>query len=398
MLTTTIAGVDRSSLIRAKSYSIDSILTSQVDTCKFVLVDPAGAYAPAEGSEVIVTNETGTRVFGGRLVITEDFSLGRGGLGYECQLVDFTRDLDRRLVKEVYDNLTAGAIARDILTKYCPGFTSVGVQDGPVIKRIKFNYRAPSKCIEQLARLIGYEWYVDYYRDVRFFATETNPAPISLLDNGPDWFDLRIKRDVTQIRNRVYVRGASYPGNPMTLRFAGNGKQRLWSFGYKAKDVSVAVNGATKTLGLDNVATGKDFYFNYGQETIRQDDAGAVLGSADELAINFTPLIPIRVVLPDEASINEMKAIEGGDGIYEHVVEDKNIDTKELARLRAKSELQGKQIWGRFRTLTTGWRAGQYLDVNLTRRRLQGRFLVYQATLQYAGELNRYVTTVAFGE
>lgn len=394
MLTISIGGTDRSSLIRARSIRVESVLSSQVDTCRFDLRSVDGSYRSEGGQVVLIERGAGNKVFEGRLGPVPEQPLGPVGLIYPgITGRDYGADLGAKLVRKRYAAQTPKQIIDDILTTYFSGagFTTTNVADGPAVT-IGFNYRPADVCIASLADLIGYEWYVDYDKDIHFFPKESEYAPISLADGSTNYRGFRVLRDPTQIRNRVYVRGATYYGAEKTVNLVGNGQTRVWQLPYEIKEVSMDLNGAAVTDGVDNLTNGKDFYWTH-DGRVRQDDSGTLLTDTDVLAVSFLPKIPLRVVVEDPASIAARAAIEGGDGIHEYLVVDERIEDKALARKRGQAELRmyanAEQVI-RFRTFENGLRAGQLLPINLTRYDLDGNYLIRRVTLQYAGDLDTY--------
>ncbi|GAH50461.1 unnamed protein product, partial [marine sediment metagenome] len=87
-----------------------------------------------------------------------------------------------------------------------PDFTTNNVEDGPIIPDISFDNVQVSEAITKIAEICGYEWYIDYDKDVHFFDKNTYPAPFQLDDDQEYYKDLIINTDISQLRNRVYVK------------------------------------------------------------------------------------------------------------------------------------------------------------------------------------------------
>ena len=87
-------------------------------------------------------------------------------------------------------------------------FTTNNVSDGPTISEIAFDYVQISDALTKIAEICGYEWYVDYDKDIHFFAKNTYPAPFQLDDNQTDYKDLIINTDISQLRNRIFVKSS----------------------------------------------------------------------------------------------------------------------------------------------------------------------------------------------
>ncbi len=115
-----------------------------------------------------------------------------------------------------------------------PGFTTNNVADGSIISEITFDYVNVSDAITKIAEICDYEWYVDYDKDVYFFNKNDYPAPFQLDDNQTDYKDLIIDTDISQMRNRIYVKSSSM-GDIFGEIFIGDGITTSWACKYKAE-------------------------------------------------------------------------------------------------------------------------------------------------------------------
>jgi len=114
------------------------------------------------------------------------------------------------------------------------GFTTNNVADGPIISDISFDYIQVSDAITKIAEICGYEWYVDYDKDIYFFFKTDYSAPFQLDDNQTDYKDLVIDTDISQIRNRIYVKSSSIVDTFGEI-FIGDGATTSWTCKYKAE-------------------------------------------------------------------------------------------------------------------------------------------------------------------
>lgn len=386
MLSVMINGQERRELIDLPSLSIENKLMAEVDTCSFTLETTDRSQAPQLGQEVIIA-EGVERIFGGRIVRTPETEFLPGHFSYLAQVIDYACELDQKLFKESYENMTAGAIIRDLLTKYAPTITAANVKDGPNIQKIRFNYESSSACIKRLCDIAGFDWYVDYNRGLHFFDRETYAAPFSLTEEGGNYSDLSIEPDLSQVRNRVFVRGGVYASDPFTQTFKGDGNNRAWTLAYKPHPISattpitVTLNGVTKTLGIENLddpAT-KDFLLNYSEKVIKAGTNLATPTSTDTIAVTYRYEVPVLVQVDDPSSQQSLAAITGGDGIYEHLIQDENIKTKELAWQVGQAEMaqfSNPKVTASFSTFTSGLRAGMLISVQIARRGIDRTFLI----------------------
>ncbi|HEY3315844.1 MAG TPA: hypothetical protein VGL40_11290, partial [Bacillota bacterium] len=406
MLTTTIAGVDRSTLILAETYNIDSQLGSRRDTAAFVLESGDGSVKAEVGQAVLITNEAGTRIFGGRISTAPPTAQGPVAMRYEVTCVDWSDDLTHHLANEEYTNKTCKEIISDLLTKYAPGdgFTTINVQDGPVIKKIKFPYKDLAWCFDQLAaRAGGYGWCPDSLKDIHFFARETDYAPITITAASKNYIDMRVDPDRSQLVNKVTLRGGNYVAAAITEHLTGDGRKRVFSLGYKPKNVTISAGGPAIAPGVDNLDDEGSFtwFMNHQEKFVRVAAATATPADAATIDVTYSPVIPLLVQQADEPSIAETAAREGDDGIREIIIVDESITSLEAAQDRVQAVLTARAkvaTPGSFSTRETGLKAGQLLSIELPKFGLSGWYMIQAVSMRYLGDLNRYQYEVSFGD
>ena len=387
-ITVKIGGVDRTEYIDARSLSIIDELTSRVNSTSFVFICNDIALAPAAGEAVLI-EEGATKLFSGRILTKEEDFLPPNLLKYQIECIDNTRDLDKKLVIENYIDTLAGDIIKDIIDKYTTGFTYVHVSDGPTIVRIAFDYIQVSEAITKIAECCGYEWYVDYNKDIYFFFKTDYPAPFQLDDDQEHYKDLIVNTDISQLRNRVYVKSEKYETLDFTELFIGDGSTVTWTCKYQANPLpapSLKLNGISKTIGWDGVDNPDDYDFmlNATTKVLSLGTYQSTPADGDEIVITYGGDVPIIIKWDDQDSIDAIKAIEGGDGIFENCITDNNIDTKEWAMDAAKADLlqnANPVIQGTFVTNRSGIKSGQIITLNSTKRNINQNFLVQKVEL-----------------
>ena len=206
-ITIKIGGVDKTEYVDARTLSIRDELTSKVNSASFDFFCHDITIAPKTGEEVLI-EEGAKKLFSGRILSKEESFLPPNLLKYSVECIDHSRDLDKKLVYESYKDQKAGDIYKHIIGNYTTGFTYNNVSDGPTISEIAFDYVQVSDALTKIAEICGYEWYVDYDKDIHFFAKNTYPAPFQLDDNQEDYKDLIINTDISQLRNRIFVKSS----------------------------------------------------------------------------------------------------------------------------------------------------------------------------------------------
>jgi hypothetical protein len=380
----TIAGTDRTADIKLDEFSVEQVLTSQEDNCTFTVKSGA---KPTAGQEIVVT-DGGVKLFAGIIDVVQDDPRTPGVTFYKCQARDYTYQLDRKLVVETYENQAADVIVRDILTKYCSGFTATNVKTGaPTVEYIVFDYRRPSECFRELSDYCGWDWYVDYNKDVWFFnpSSLATPAPVPIEVNT----DVRrLKHDIETegLRNRVYVRGGTMLSDPWTYEVKADGAARAWVLPHKPHDISLTVGGVAKTVGVENLheEANYNYMMNFQEKYVRASTQTATPAAGTTLAFTYKYDIDVITMVEDVASQNAVKAVQGGDGVYEHSIVDDSLTTIDAAEAAGNADLRehaNPRVKGSFETEIGGWAPGQLVTINLPSRGITGTFLIQKVTI-----------------
>lgn len=379
-----IGGVDRTTDVINQSIVVEDTLNDKSNTCSFRLMDLSGNGAPATDDEVIITLDSDDKLFGGYITGISLSKQSTGLVEYSINCVDYTYILDRYLAHRSYQDSTDAEIISDLISRYCVGLgiTTTNVIEGVTINSIKFNYIQLSQCIRKIAQLTGRNWYIDYDKDVHYFPLTTNAAPFDIDSSTTTYNSLNISKDGSQLKNRVYVRGGTKRSDPTTYSVKGDGVARQFPVPDKPHDVSITVNGVSKTLGIKNVDTsGYDYYVNFQEKYIEQDSGLTILATTDTLAVTYTYDIPILVAIEDTTSIME-------NGVKEFAIFDKTIDTTQAARDRASAELTDYAndiVEGSFITYETGFRSGQYININLSDYGINDDYIVQKVSARSLG-------------
>lgn len=390
-----INDIDRTGDVLNTSPSIEDVVNDKQNTCSLSLVDRSGNGIPTTDQEIVITLADDTILFGGYIISVVMAKKGNGVVIAEINCVDYVRLLDSNLVHQSYESKTDKEIIEEIVNRYCAGFgiTTTNVIEGVTIDQITFNYLQPSQCLRQICDLTGRNWYIDYSKDIHYFPLTTSTTPFNITSTNNEYFDLRIAKDASQMKNRVYVRGGTYLSDETTFSEKGDSAKRQFVLPDKPHEVTVKVNSVTKTLGIKNInLSGFDWYLNYQEKYIEQDTGGSVLTSSDTLEVLYKYDIPILVAVENTASIAE-------SGQKEFAIFDKSITTVQAARDRASAELTdyaNRLVEGTFRTYTAGFRSGQYIHITLTDYDIDDDYLIQQVRARSIGAGNyEYEVSIA---
>lgn len=373
-----IAGVDKSSVIDWPSFSIEDNVDEQPNLCNFTIQKYTGqTYAPAINS-IVEVFDGATKIFGGRILSVKNTIEGDIS-NYQIMCKDYTAELDRILVTDSFSSTTVGDIIEYIIDNYTSGITYANVDCDVAVAKIVFNKMPISKCFSELAKLVNFNWYIDYDKDIHFFVKNTEPAPFNITDTGDDVIpeSIELENDLSQLRNVVIIRGGDkVASNTRTKTHTGDGVQKTFNTDYKFDEKpTVTVNSVAQTVGTENLdTTGFDCYWDYNQKYIRFDTA-----PADTLAIEIEgyPLIPIIAQVEDLASISTY-------GRFEFAKTDKTIKSSDEAKLYGEAQLNAYANSireGSFRSYTSGLISGQTIGITLTDIGVADTFVIQRVTL-----------------
>ncbi len=381
----TISGVERSVDIIHQSIVIEDVINDKQNTLSFSLMDRQSLGVPDPDDEVVITLSDGTIIFSGFIIGVKPGSKQKTGLVlFDISCIDQVRLFDRFLVHKTYEGMTDKAIIQDIVATYCAGsgITTDNVIEGVTIDQIAFNYLQPSECMRKICDLTGRNWFIDYEKDVHYFPLATNLAPFNITVSNNEYTDFTLSKDASQLKNRVYVRGGTKLSDTTTYEEKGDGKKKQFVLPDKPHDITVAVNGVSKTVGIKNIDTsGFDYYVNFQEKYVEQDAGAAVLGTGDTLTVTYKYDIPILVAIEHTASIS-------ASGVHEFAIFDKTITTTQAARDRASAELTDYAysiIEGSFKTMTTGFVSGQYMNIVLSEYGVNDDYIVQKVVARAIG-------------
>jgi len=377
-----INNINKTGLIQWNSFEIEDNINYQPNTLMFrVKVYGNQTYKPEINDAIEVLDQT-EKIFAGTVISVKTES-DAGVVSYLVTAKDFTWELDKVLVTDRYSNKTINQIIDEIVANYLPasGITTDHVNCSVEIATVAFASLPISKCLQQLAELVNFSWYIDYDEDIHFFAKNEEVAPFGLSDDLDNFIrdSLEVENDLSQLRNRVTIRGAEKVSNRTRAQeHTGDGIKKTFYTNYKyASKPTVTVGGVSQTIGVENIDSEGAFscFWDYNQKYIRWLTP-PTNGSA--IVITGYPLIPIIVRVEDPVSISSY-------GVFEFKKVDKSIKSTEEARKYAEAQLSayGNSVReGAFRTYQSGLKSGQTISMNLSSRGLNESFLIMRVNLK----------------
>jgi len=384
----TIGGVDRTKEIKRTNFKINDIINNRVDTCSFKIEKvSAGGYAPALNAEVIALLD-GERIFGGNVSQCGVRTIGSTkAVTLDVKCVGFKHQFSKMLVTDRFEDMTANAIITALMADYGDGFTMANAAADVQIDSIAFNRIPLSDAINKLAGLINYSWYIDYNKDLHFFQKNSKTSAFNIADDSANYVfeSLEVTKDISQIRNSIFVQGGEERGEPRIETYVVEEGQTTFPLANKfAEQPDVEVDGIAQTVGVDFKSEDADFevQWNFNQTYIKFTDGNEPATDA-EVTIEGIPLFPILVNVPSPVSIGEF-------GRFEFSIVDKTIKSRGQAVERALAELQayGGQISeGSFRTHVGGLRSGQIININSDLRGIAEDFLIQKVSFSVINDV-----------
>jgi hypothetical protein len=391
------------------TFNIQAVLTKEKGQFTFNVKAPKAPTLPANMPQIgnaIYVNYTisgNTKlIFGGTVVTVEPIVSGGVLLLYQITAADWGFLFDSKVVKKNYAGMDPQDIVSDLIANFAPrGFTNLHVQRGNfLVSTIKFNYQQPSKCLESLAKQIGWDWYIDPNKDVHFYFAEGTPgassevslAPFNIDDTSGniEWATLDVQIDITNMKNSVYVVGGTY-----AKRYVLSPNPMATPPQYAPIDVYTSVAGTfvyplaypyaestlTITLGGIGQAIGTDQQTDPSLVQVLYNDSGRFIrftsdpGSGHKIVVQGEAQIPILAHVSDPASIATY-------GELQDAIVDSTILSIQEAQERAQADIDmfGDPVYNvKFSTispLANQLFLGQQITLNSAKFGISGKTLI----------------------
>jgi hypothetical protein len=407
MVIVTIKGVDYSPFLTPGTLNISDEINA-ISTCDFQLNVPQNVNLEV-GYEVLLLDKSNHRYYGGTIDRALDVDImGSNRKNIEVSCVDFTQLANRFHIPAVYVEEKAGNMVKNIVAKKLAveGVTTNNVMEGPIIEKAVFNYLKCDTAFNEIAEIIGYNWYIDYYKDLHFFDRESYVAPFEITADNYNYTNLQVEKNRDQYRNKQIITGGKDTTDPQTITFNGDGSQRVFTVPLPlAQKPTLILNGVdvSDQIGIKEVDDDKRFYWSKNTKDIVQDNNDTSLTENDELVINYIGYFPaITIAVKENEELNKRREIEGGSGIYEHMLVDASLNERTLSEDKAKGLLRKygdipKTI--QFQTDVPGLRAGHLIHIDLPEYDLNDKFLIKSVSASDVdGNFLRYDITALDGE
>lgn len=362
---------DVTGILHEDSFRIVDALNGR-NTFDFELTDFTKTRAVREGFSVYA-QWRGNLIFAGTVdEVSESLPDADGVKFINCRCVDFNQIAGRFLVNKIYTGQSLRQIVLNILgtngaldnatRMWEEGILPGQIDEGPVITKAVFPYKTVASCFDDLSRITGMVWNIDYNKRLNFFAVGTYQAPFSIGDSNKAYRDLerRRERSNSDYRNRQFLRAGVDRTEAKVNKFVGDGTRTEFTLDYAIAELNpVPVSPTTPTLAIRRAGLpqqvgirGKDpdgdkattqWYYQVGENSISQNPDSAhhaPLADGEEFQVAYYGQFPIVLVAQSTNEIAARRTLEGGTGVYEDIEEDETIDGRDLASERADALLQ----------------------------------------------------------
>jgi hypothetical protein len=325
-----------------------------------------------------------------------------GGLTVNAMGTDLTGK--SLLIRETL-TAPAGRAATPVLSDLSVSVKTYQIADGPTIAQVQVGYVSISSALGALAEASNTWWNIDSSKRIWFLGSTVVSAPWQV--TSADMHD----EDATELeegnplyRNRQYLVNVKEVTSLQTESQKGDGSSRAFTVAYPVHQApaSITVNGVSKTVGIKQVDTGKDFYWAKGDTVIAQDSGGTLLTSSDTWQIQYYGEWDAVYLAQDSGGVATQAALEGGTtGYVEDVDSVAGIAGDSALAQIANGKLARFCQYGRrltFKTTKAGLRSGQLATVTLPEHSLAGaQMLIEHVAAQEVGIRLWYTVTAVIG-
>ena len=370
----TIAGTDRTSLIRQTDKATITLLLNARATAKFTCLP---SLIPARFAEVVFYAQDGTTpIFGG--IVTKrsirpmhDYaapSLADVDCGDYTTYADFCYS-NLSYVNTVQLETVLGDLVTEKLGAY--GITYTPVTTGISLAPFTWSSKRVSDALRELSDKTNLVFTISPLKALTMFAPGSSPAPYSLTDAAPHCREVTWADSDYTPSNKIIVTCGPSGAASLTQVWTANGADTSWVTSTPAAGLDpthVTVGGAIKVVGAGEAFTWDKPTHTLGVGTDPTPAYGTVI------SLVYIGLFPFVVT-----------ASAAGSPVIEYLSTAPDVTTvaagQELADgLLAKLNQAPREIT--VLTNDQGWAPGQALTVALSARSVTGAFMITQVSIE----------------
>jgi hypothetical protein len=360
--------------VEAGSLKINYDKTGTRATLSFVIIDENFTddtndlyyFESVSGKRVkVYENRNGLYIliFGGKIYEPETRKLNvKPQTKQTISCVDNHECCDRRLVNESYPKMYIHDLFKAIVDEYLADegiwYDSNSIQETTSEISVNCPYIYVSKVFDEIAELIGWQWYIKANKQI-FFNDGSYEIGPTLNENAGYLFDsFKIKDDMSEYRNKEVLRKVNAVTDELTeianplpdnnrsyyVRFKLNNKPKIYITIEKYKNKPRESDLVDpRYVGINGLDTGMEWYWSKNENTITQDQDQPELTSGQYVVLKYKGQYEIDIVRSDTDEIAARKEIEGGDGnstgIYEEAINGDGIEGILVGETKAQADL-----------------------------------------------------------
>lgn len=337
-ITVTVSDIDRTEWFKLQSVTLSRQINSR-SKLTFGLEDKLRGFEPILGSVVRITEDGYKKWFAGHIDTLNRMKHDKSAAQYYTGTAgDFTAICDRRLISATFTDLSLYAIVSQVhgqaLTS--EGITLDGVTNpGPTITGTlpTSGYETVTNFFNKLSKLTGYFWYIDADKVLHFGPFTADFAPFELLP-ATEYRNLVVNQTMANFRNWQYGRTEYNIVETIDITFNGDGATRDFFIeeGFFASEPTITRNGSPQTVGRLGFDPIGDFEWYYDVEGwgIHNFSPEPVLGVGETLEVTYRAQFGNIVQFKDEVSIAARAVIEEGSGIWQSMLEQRYVNTRQM--------------------------------------------------------------------
>ena len=171
------------------------------------------------------------------------------------------------------------------------------------------------------------------------------------------------------------------------VKWKADGVSRIWTLPWEPHEATFKVSEVPQSIGIENVDEDNgdfDYMLNPEEKYIKCSRFTDTPPEGATLALSAKQPILVITMVEDIASQQAIAAVQGGDGIYEHVIVDDSLTTIQAAEAAGMADLRehaNPRVKGSFETEVPGWVPGQIVNINLPDRGVVGEYLVQRVSI-----------------
>ena len=348
--------------------------------CSLDWSDPTGTGIEASlGDEVIVTNTSAGREFGGLVEAVHEAGLIRpslAGVRRSITAKDFSGYCDQRVVTASWSTATLYDILADLTSDYLSTFgvsLSSAQSTGPVMGDLTYEYRMLTDVLNDLAVRSGRNWNLSYTKVLLMTTAGATTAPAEITSTNRVALSVDWEQTRENYANRQYISYGPSGSQVVSDYWTATTGQQDFPLHYSDVEAFwIAYEGVAGYPVGGSSTDGTLYYFDASSHVLVRTSSGIASGTA----VSFQIQVPFPQITYAETTehaddphelVNTLSALADGTDYAA-------AQALAAAQLTAVGDGSVKRVT--FTTRTPGWQVGQVVTITLPDRGLSGSHLI----------------------